>query len=183
MLVPELRTQLKHRPKTNIGIGTYAGGPINIIGPYPVNIGKFCSFAWDVTFCITAGHHPDCISTYPFDNVDFWLPEANGALYEHHKGLEVNIGNDVWVCSNATIMHNSPIGDGAVVGGYSVVREAVRPYAVVIGNPAVEVARRFDDETVEKLLAVKWWSWDESKIRKHMDIITSPDVEGLCSIL
>jgi len=34
-----------------------------------------------------------------------------------------------------------------------------------------------------KLLELKWWDWDESKIRKHMDLITSPpDMEKLCSM-
>ena len=181
--VPELRNQLKG-PHVNIGEHTYASSAITALGfrQYPITIGRYCSFAWGVEFMVTGGHYMDCVSTYPFDNIDAF-PEANKPLRPYHKGLEINIGNDVWICCHAKILHDSPIGDGAVIGAYSVVRGPVRPYAVVIGNPAVEVARRFDDETVDKLLELKWWDWDESLIRKHMDLITSPpDMEKLCSM-
>lgn len=180
-IITELREQLKG-PNINIGAYTYADGPIKVIGPYPITIGKYCSFAQGVEFLITGGHHPDCVSTYPFDNLDNW-PEADNELYPHHKGLEIIIGNDVWIGLNVAIMHNSPIGDGAVIGAYSVVREAVRPYAIVMGNPAYEVGKRFDYQTIKQLLEIKWWDWDEEKVRQHMGLITSPpDLEALCSI-
>jgi acetyltransferase-like isoleucine patch superfamily enzyme len=177
-LITELREQLKG-PNINIGAYTYASGPVNTNNmPCPITIGKFCSIAPGLEFNVGGGHHLDCGSTYPFDNLDNW-PEANRDLYPHHKGLEIIIGNDVWIGLNVAIMHNSPIGDGAVIGAYSVVRERVRPYAIVIGNPAQEVGRRFDDETVEKLLEIKWWDFPEDKIRANMEIITSPNVEAL----
>jgi acetyltransferase-like isoleucine patch superfamily enzyme len=149
--------------------------------PCPVRIGKYCSIAKGLNVNIEGGHHIDCVSSYPFDNLDYW-PEADKPLYARQRGLELVIGNDVWIGLNVAIMHNSPIGDGAVIGAYSVVREAVRPYAIVIGNPAVEVARRFDDATVEKLLNIRWWDWPEDNVRRFMGVITANDIEALCSI-
>jgi acetyltransferase-like isoleucine patch superfamily enzyme len=179
--VPELRTQIKG-PLVNIGAHTYASTPPKVLSyHWPITIGKYCSFAWDIEFVITGGHHADCVSTYPFDNLDNW-PEANTPLYPHHKGLEIQIGNDVWVGCGVRIMHNAPIGDGAVIGAYSVLREAVRPYAIVLGNPAEEVGRRFDDETVDRLLELKWWDWPEEKVREHIKLITGNDLEALCSV-
>ncbi len=177
--IVELRDQLKG-PNIIIGRYTYAAGPVNRNNmPCPVQIGAYCSIAAGLEFNVGGGHHLDCGSTYPFDALSYW-GEANKPLYPHHKGLAVIIGNDVWIGLNVAIMHNSPIGDGAVIGAYSVVREAVRPYAIVIGNPAVEVGRRFDDATVEKLLALKWWDWPEEKVRKNMHLITGNDLEALC---
>lgn len=173
----ELRDVLKG-PNINIGRHTY--GQVSLPWPCPVTIGAYCSFASRIEFLVTGGHHADCVSTYPFDNVDYWKPEAARPLYPHHKGLEIVIGNDVWIGYDVCIMHNSPIGDGAVIGAHSVVRQAVRPYAIVRGNPAREIGRRFDDETVEALLEIKWWSWPESVIRANMKLITSPpDIEEL----
>ena len=181
--IVELRDQLKG-PNIDIGQYTYAAGPVNFNNiPCPVRIGKYCSIAAGLEFNVGGGHHLDCVSTYPFDALDYWK-EADSPLYAHHKGLAVIIGNDVWIGLKVSIMHNSPIGDGAVIGGYSVVREAVRPYAIVLGNPAKEVARRFDDETIEALLEIKWWDWPEELVRKHMKLITGkPDIEALRAVV
>lgn len=180
--VEELRTQLKG-PHVNIGAHTYAAGPIKTYAQWPITIGKYCSLAWGIEFLITGGHHADCVSTYPFDNLDNW-PESNDPLYPYHKGLEINIGNDVWIGCNAVIMHNSPIGDGAIIASHAVVTEPVRPYAIVGGNPAREIRRRFPDEIIDKLLEIRWWDWPDEKVRANMNIITHPpDMETLCSIL
>jgi virginiamycin A acetyltransferase len=177
--IVELRDQLKG---LNIEIGryTYAATMPNFNNMMcPVRIGKFCSIAPGLEFNVAGGHHLDCVSTYPFAVLDYW-GECRDALYAHHKGLAVIIGNDVWIGLNVSIMHNSPIGDGAVIGAYSVVREAVRPYAIVIGNPAREVGRRFPDEIIDKLLELRWWDWDEVKIRANMKTLTRPpDLETL----
>jgi len=33
-------------------------------------------------------------------------------------------------------------------------------YAIVGGNSAKIIRMRFDDNTIEKLLKIKWWDWD-----------------------
>lgn len=37
-------------------------------------------------------------------------------------------------------------------------------YAIVAGNPARVIAHRFDAETIERLLAVRWWDWPDERI-------------------
>jgi acetyltransferase-like isoleucine patch superfamily enzyme len=76
------------------------------------------------------------------------------------------IGNDVWIGINAFIKGGISIGDGAVIGAYSVVTRDVEPYSIVAGNPAKLIRKRFNDSEVEKLLKVKWWNDDEINIRK-----------------
>jgi maltose O-acetyltransferase len=51
----------------------------------------------------------------------------------------VRIGARVFIGANATILPGVAIGDDAIVGAGTVVREDVEPGTIVIGNPAVAV--------------------------------------------
>ncbi|MBR0288774.1 MAG: hypothetical protein IJQ82_07325, partial [Selenomonadaceae bacterium] len=57
----------------------------------------------------------------------------------------------------------------------SVVAKDIPPYAIAVGNPARIVKYRFDEATIKKLLAVKWWNWDLQKIADNLPLIQ--DVE------
>ena len=71
----------------------------------------------------------------------------------------------MWVGFGATILSGSTIGHGCVVGAGAVVAgSAVAPYSIVAGNPARTIGRRFDDRTVDRLLAVQWWDWPDEQI-------------------
>lgn len=54
----------------------------------------------------------------------------------------ITLGSGSWVAADAFIGPGSVIGDGAVVGARAVVRGEVAPWAIVIGNPAVQVGYR-----------------------------------------
>ena len=68
------------------------------------------------------------------------------------------VGNDVWLGYEALVLPGVKIGHGAVVAAASVVASDVPPYAVVAGNPARTVRRRFDEDGVERLLHAAWWT-------------------------
>lgn len=61
----------------------------------------------------------------------------------------INIGDDVWIGYGSTILSGIKIGNGAVISAGSVVRKDVAPYAIMSGNPAVQVARRFEAQEIE----------------------------------
>ena len=96
---------------------------------------------------------------------------------DSQKRISVEIGNDVWIGARATILEGVTIGDGAVVAAGAIVTKDVPPYAIVGGVPAKIIEYRFDEETIKKLLELKWWEKDQSWIKNHADDFD--DVEKL----
>jgi len=64
--------------------------------------------------------------------------------------LGVVIENDVWVGTRAIILAGVTVGRGAVVAAGAVVTRSVEPYAIVAGNPARLIRKRWDAETIAK---------------------------------
>ena len=87
------------------------------------------------------------------------------------------IGNDVWIGQNARILPGVSIGDGAIIGAFSVVGHDVEPYSIVAGNPAKLIRKRFEDELTGLLLAWKWWDKPIAEIDRLIPILTSGDLE------
>jgi carbonic anhydrase/acetyltransferase-like protein (isoleucine patch superfamily) len=79
------------------------------------------------------------------------------------------------------ILSGVTIGNGAILGAYSVVRRDVRPYAIAIGNPAQESRRRFSDEQIEALEAIAWWDWPWDRIRESVPKLSNGDIEDFLS--
>jgi virginiamycin A acetyltransferase len=95
-----------------------------------------------------------------------------------NKG-NTEIGNDVWIGFNSTIMPGVKIGDGAIIATNSTVTKNVAPYTIVGGNPAKEIKKRFSQEQIERLLEIKWWNWEIEKITKNVKNLTSDSFENL----
>ena len=60
------------------------------------------------------------------------------------------------------------IGDGAIIATNSTVIHDVEPYSIVGGNPAKEIKKRFPEDVIAKLVAIKWWNWDIEKITENL---------------
>lgn len=140
-----------------------------------VRIGSFVAIADDVVMMIGGEHRPDWVSTFPF-RIRFELPGAYEDGHPASKG-DVVIGNDVWIGRGVRLLSGVSVGDGAVIGAYSVVGKDVRSYAVVAGNPAREIRRRFSDEQVEALLRISWWDWDDAKVRDAVATLSSERID------
>lgn len=142
-------------------------------------IGKFCMIASGVKFIMNGANHlTDSISTYPFAIFGSgWEKAMEGKSYPV-KGDTV-IGNDVWIGHNATLMAGVKIGDGAIIATNSTVVKDVEPYSIVGGNPAKEIKKRFSEEKIEKLLALKWWDWNIEKITENISNLTGTDLNSL----
>jgi carbonic anhydrase/acetyltransferase-like protein (isoleucine patch superfamily) len=71
------------------------------------------------------------------------------------------------------ILSGVHIGDGAIIGAFSVVTKNVEPYTIVAGNPAKVIRKRFDQDTIDELLRIKWWDWGIQKIKDNMPLLLS----------
>ena len=139
-----------------------------------LKIGSFCSLADNIKIFLGGEHRVDWITTYPFHV--FWKGEEKVKAFPNTKG-DVIIGNDVWIGSSAWIMSGVTIGDGAIVGAGAMVASDVGPYAVVVGNPARLIKKRFSESVIERLLKVQWWDWEDDKIGKYIYLLLSDKVE------
>ncbi|TCI91876.1 CatB-related O-acetyltransferase [Tenacibaculum sp. M341] len=144
-------------------------------------IGKFCMIASGVSFIMNGANHlTDAISTYPFAIFgNGWEKAMEGKSYPN-KG-NIVVGNDVWIGHNATIMAGVTIGDGAIIATNATVVKDVPPYTIVGGNPAEEIRKRFDDETIEELLKIQWWNWSIEKITANIQNLTNNTIHKLIS--
>jgi virginiamycin A acetyltransferase len=159
----------------HIGEGTYGYPEIAFYDAgAKLTIGTYCGFAPKVTILLGGEHHHDWVSSYPFSLLDEKARLLPG--YPFSKG-DVTIGNDVWVGYEALILSGVSIGDGAVIAARSLVTKDVEPYSIVGGVPAKHLKYRFDENTVESLRRIAWWSWSKPEIEKAWHLIQSPETE------
>lgn len=152
----------------------------NVLYHYPVNhdrlmIGKFCSIACGAKFLFNSANHSlSSLSTYPFPIFyeEWGLDRKNVAEAWDNKG-DIVIGNDVWIGYEAVILAGVTVGDGAVIGARAMVTKDVPPYTIVGGVPAKPIRKRFSEETISEMLALKWWDWSKERIARNIPAIQS----------
>ncbi len=138
----------------------------------PLTVGAFCSIAGNVSLMCSGGtHSPWAATTFPvysrmMGSAD---PTENGG-----KPVGITIANDVWIGRHAMIMPGVHIADGAIVAAGAIVTKDVQPYAIVGGNPARLIRYRFSEDIIAKLLAIRWWEWDDEKIKQEAALLTGP---------
>lgn len=137
-----------------------------------LRIGKFCMIASGVEFLMNGANHlSSAVSAYPFAVFGHdWQHAMAGKTYPT-KG-DTTVGNDVWLGYRAAILPGVTIGDGAIIGAYSVVSKDVPPYSIVGGNPAQLLRPRFPEATVQRLLALRWWDWPMEEITRYAPLLT-----------
>ena len=138
-----------------------------------LKIGKYCSIGRNVSIFLGSEHRIDWVSTYPFPFL--WKEARSIPGHPSTKG-DVVIGNDVWIGFGVTILSGVTVGDGAAIGACSVVIKDVSPYAIIGGNPAQVIRYRFDEETIQNLLQIKWWNWPDEKVGKNIHLICNNSI-------
>lgn len=81
---------------------------------------------------VTISHRAHiCAGTHDHSKADFPLLRPT-----------IAIGNEAWICADAFVGPGVTIGEGAIVGARAVAIKDVRPWMIVVGNPARETKRR-----------------------------------------
>jgi acetyltransferase-like isoleucine patch superfamily enzyme len=145
----------------------------------PLVIGRYCSIADRVEIFLGGNHRTRWVTTYPFDNLPGLWPENPSPERSHVTRGGVAVGNDVWIGSGAVILSGVTVGDGAVIGAHAVVARDVAPYAVVAGNPAQEMRRRFDPDTVAALVETAWWELPRADVERLIPLLQSEQTAEL----
>ena len=128
-------------------------------------IGSYCSIANNVI--IGGAMHPlDWVSTSPVFYSGRDSVKMKFSTFDRPKDIVTIINHDVWIGQYCLIKQGVTIGTGAVIGMGSVLTKDVPPYEIWAGNPAKFIKKRFDEETIEKLLAGKWWNKSDDEMRK-----------------
>ena len=179
----------KSFPIASVGIGTYmwnltinSGVDFTIAqnyGIHNIQIGKFNSIAEGCEFCTGINHNYKrvCIGV---SNL-FGDCDCNNFMTKFNQKGQIIVQNDVWIGHNVTIMPGVTIHNGAIVAANSHVVKDVPPYAIVGGNPAKIIKYRYNEDIINKLLAIKWWNWEPNKIMKNKEYFTE-DVEQFCNL-
>lgn len=129
-----------------------------------LTIGDFCSIAYGTVFILCRDHEIHHFSTYPFK-----VMCLKKEKYEATSKGNINIGDDVWIAHNCTIMSGVNIGQGAVIAAGAVVTKDIPPYAIAGGVPAKVIKYRFDEETISKLLEVDFSKIDKKFVEEHIN--------------
>lgn len=155
---------------TGIPVGKYTYGYQYLNNNNIESIGAFCSIA-EGQLVIPNDHRMDWITTSPIASLKQFSFTDKDYMTEYisDEDRKVVIGNDVWIGARCIIFEGITIGDGAVIAAGSIIRKDVPPYAVVGGVDKI-LKYRFDKDTVNKLLQIQWWNWDDEKIRRNIDL-------------
>ncbi len=120
---------LPQPPLLTIGSGSYVNHNCSFIVASRISIGERALIASGVTIFDSPGHSLDR------ERRRLGLPPRNAEI------RPVTIGNDVWICTGATIFPGVTIGDGSVIALGSVVTSDVPPDCLAAGVPAKVIRR------------------------------------------
>lgn len=108
---------------SKVSLGDYSGIGINAKIGGACRIGNYVMMAPNCT--IYSRNHE-------FSDIDTPM------MFQGYKDEQpVEIGDDVWIGGNVTILPGVKIGSHSIIGACSVVTKDVPEYAIVAGNPAV----------------------------------------------
>lgn len=154
-------------------------GAFSFIGPNSkfnnVKVGKYSSISANVNAGLYS-HPTNFISTSPI----FYRP-YNGTgtkwvdklLFDDDPSI-TDIGNDVWIGINVSLIGGVKIGDGAIIASHSVVTKDVPPYSIYGGVPAKLIRYRFESHIIDSLLKLRWWDMPSSILRIHAENLAVP---------
>lgn len=111
-----------------VGKNFFANYNCTIIDVAQVTIGDNCQMAPNVSI-YTAGHPVH--------------PVSRNSLYEY--GIEVAIGDNVWIGGNTVVLPGVHIGNNVVIGAGSVVTKDIPDWTIAVGNPC-KVVRKITEE-------------------------------------
>lgn len=132
--------------KISIGDRCFINSGTKLISRSSIVIGDNVTISWGCTIYDHNSHSLDYLERRR--DIELQLQDYNNGVtfiksknWDVVKSRPIVIENDVWIGFDVVILSGVKVGEGAVIGAGSVVREEVEPWTVVIGNPAKVVKR------------------------------------------
>lgn len=123
-------------------------------------IGRFCEFSeCDILFGLEHLNNDPINVTFGSTPVLRQLNYPTGHIPGIAAPSPVDIGDNVVVSINATILSGAVIGNGAIIAAGAVVTGTVEPFSIYGGIPARKLRDRFSGPQREKLGEVAWWNF------------------------
>lgn len=132
--------------EVNIGDHSFINGGTKFISRSKISIGNHVTVAWNCIFYDHNSHSIDYQERQKdihqqIEDYKDGLSMIERKNWSSVKSREINVGDNVWIGFDSVILSGVTIGEGAIIGARSVVRENVEPWTIVAGNPAQLIKR------------------------------------------
>jgi acetyltransferase-like isoleucine patch superfamily enzyme len=169
----------------SVGFGSRAASVIDVSNANKktnITIGKYVEIGKNLKILDTFGHDMDAVS-----QANFYIAFGKDVPEEEITNLgPIVIGNDVGIAEDVTIMGNTVIHDGTVIGTKSLVSGEIPPYCLYGGVPAKLLRPRIDKELATRLQRIAWWDlppevvWENRKLLRSNNVADAlPKLEEL----
>ncbi|GAB5467531.1 MAG: CatB-related O-acetyltransferase [Rhodospirillales bacterium] len=146
--------------------------------PERLKIGRFCQIAQGARFITASANHAMAgVSTYPFSVFDPTRIASYRASLP--RGADTTVGHDCWIGREALLLPGATLGHGVIVGAGAVVAGEVPDFAIVAGNPARIIRKRFGEAEIARILKIAWWHWESDRIAAALPLIEGADIDRL----
>ena len=135
-----------NKGEIEIGDRTFINAGTNLISRSKIKIGNDVTIAWGCTLYDHNSHSLDWRErqndlTQQLKDYRSGCNFIKNKNWNTVKSRPIVIEDRAWIGFDCTILNGVTIGEGAIIGAKSVVRNNVEPYTVVAGNPAVVIKR------------------------------------------
>ena len=121
------------RGQVSLGAYTLAVG-VRIICDAEVTVGDYTMLSWNVV--LMDSYRSSCDPICRRGELERLARSYPRRLEAQGPARPIHIGANVWIGFDVCVLPGITIGEGAIIGARSVVKDDVAPYAVVAGNPA-----------------------------------------------
>ncbi len=122
----------------SIGSNVFINFGVKFIITTTVKIGSFVMIGPQCMFLTSNYNYTDLSKPMSFRSVKEDFP--------------IEIGDDVWIGANVTVLPGVKIGRGAIIGAGAVVSKRIPPYAIAVGVPAKVIKYRSEGKNVNELI-------------------------------
>lgn len=151
---PEFDPDFRDALVVNVGSGVVFYPRVSIRGRGRLTIGDGCSINGGVIFGLTCdltlGANVMIADNVSFRTADHEYSDLSVTMMQQgERPLPIQVGDDVWIGANATLLRGVVVGKGAIIGAHALVVRDVMPYEIVGGVPAKKIGSRLPQAGVQ----------------------------------